>query len=125
MIGNVVQLSVCVVTPTMVGATNRVTFDLLIVGHDRGARAFRQVRAHVNTVRIEQYDPATGSAIKRHVLAEKTNPDRPIFKLVGFRDHEPTARKNEFAQFEICCFCHFIDSVLCLARASKTLPVKL
>ena len=97
-VGDVIALAVRAEAPAVIGAADRVSFDLLTVLRDVGGRILRQMRAHVGAVRIEQHDAPALAPIEGHVLAEIADRQRPVAELRGIGYHEPAAREGEFAE---------------------------
>ncbi len=94
MVGNIIDMPFSVVAPTVVGATNRVTLNVLTADfsdNQHGAGVLRQVRTHVLAVGIQHHRIATLASIEREVTAEKSNANGPVIDLTALSHDEPPA----------------------------------
>ena len=110
-VGDVIDIALRVVAPSVVRAANRVTLYLLAILHDHGAGAGGQVRAHVSTVCVKQHGVAAFAAVERQILPEVAHGHRTVIQFLALGDDEPAARKCVGSQVVINRCCHGVFAV--------------
>ena len=95
-IGDVVALALRIIAPAMRRAAQRVPFDLRTVFHHIRRGVAAHVHPHVGAIGVQQdRTPAGLAAIEHHFLAKEPNRFRRRGHVLGYRDHEPTARESQ------------------------------
>ena len=112
-------MSLGVVAPAVVRATNRVSFDMLATdfsNNKHGTGILGQVRTHVLTVRIEHDRVAALSTIQGEVATEEGHTNGTVINLSALGDDKPASRVGVGSQTIICCLCHDISPVVLLCH---------
>ena len=94
MVRNVVDVSLGVVAPAMVGATNRVPFDMLtsdFSDNQHGTRVLGEMGAHVLAVGIENDGVAALSSVQCEVTTKEGHAYGAVIDFSAFCDDEPTS----------------------------------
>ena len=95
MVGNVINMPLRVVAPSVIRAANRITLHMLAADFsddEHGTRIFSQVRTHVLAIGVQHHRVATLAAIKGEVTAKKGNANGPVIDLAAFSHDEPPTR---------------------------------
>ena len=119
MVRNIIHVSLGVIAPAVVGAPNRVSFDMLATdfrNNEHRTGVLGQVRTHVLTVCIEHDRIAALPAIQGEVATEEGHANGAAINFPALGDDKPASRVGVGSQTIICCLCHDISPVVLLCH---------
>ena len=109
MIGNVIDVPFGVVTPSMVGTADGISFNSAaadICNNQHGAAVFAEVRAHVLTVGIQHDRGAALAPIDHEVTTKKGDAYGLGIDLMALGHNEPAPGVGIGPQTVFSCCCH-------------------